>query len=96
MYHMLLYDVVENFSERRAVFREAHLTLVQAAHERGELIRDRAARNGFVGLMLAAAAVGVYATLAGLSDVPSSVMSGLVLLGVLVYFASDRWLRRRT
>jgi uncharacterized protein YciI len=38
MYHMLLYDVVENFIERRAVFREAHLKLVQAAHGRGELI----------------------------------------------------------
>lgn len=63
--------------------------------ERGELIRDRAARNGFVGLMVAAAALGVYATLAGLSDVPSSAMSGLVLLGFLVYFTSDLWLRRR-
>ncbi len=38
MYHMLLYDVVENFIERRAVFREAHLKVVQDAHERGELI----------------------------------------------------------
>ncbi len=38
MYFMLLYDVVENFVERRAVFREAHLKLVHAAHERGELI----------------------------------------------------------
>ena len=37
MYHMLLYDVVENFIERRAVFREAHLKLVRDAHERGEL-----------------------------------------------------------
>lgn len=62
--------------------------------ERGELIRDRAARNGFVGLMLAAAALGVYAALAGLSDVPSAAVSGLVLLGFLVYFASDLWLRR--
>jgi len=37
MYYMLLYDVVENFIERRAVFREAHLKLVREAHERGEL-----------------------------------------------------------
>ena len=37
MYYMLLYDVVENFIERRAVFREAHLKLVRDAHERGEL-----------------------------------------------------------
>ncbi len=38
MYHMLLYDVVDNFTERRAVFREAHLKVVNEAHERGELL----------------------------------------------------------
>jgi uncharacterized protein YciI len=37
MYYMLLYDVVDNFSERRTPFREAHLTLVREAHERGDL-----------------------------------------------------------
>ncbi len=37
MYYMLLYDVVENFIERRAAFRDAHLKLVREAHERGEL-----------------------------------------------------------
>ena len=37
MYFMLLYDVVDNFIERRAVFRDAHLKLVREAHERGEL-----------------------------------------------------------
>ncbi len=37
MYYMLLYDVVDNFIERRAVFRDAHLKLVGEAHERGEL-----------------------------------------------------------
>jgi uncharacterized protein len=37
MYYMLLYDVVENFVERRAPLREAHLKLVREAHERGEL-----------------------------------------------------------
>jgi uncharacterized protein len=37
MYHMLLYDVGENFIERRAAFREAHLKLVNEAHARGEL-----------------------------------------------------------
>ncbi len=38
MYYMLLYDVVDNFVERRAVFRDAHLKLVREAHERGELL----------------------------------------------------------
>ncbi len=34
----LFYDVVENFVERRAPFREEHLSLVREAHARGELI----------------------------------------------------------
>jgi uncharacterized protein len=37
MYFMLLYDVVDNFIERRAPLRETHLKLVQEAHERDEL-----------------------------------------------------------
>jgi uncharacterized protein len=37
MHYVLLYDVVENFIERRAVFRDAHLKLIREAHERGEL-----------------------------------------------------------
>ena len=37
MYYVLLYDVVDNFIERRAVFRDAHLKLVREAHERGDL-----------------------------------------------------------
>ncbi len=38
MYYMLLYDVVDNFIERRAGFRDAHLQLAREAHERGELL----------------------------------------------------------
>lgn len=37
MYFMLRYEVVDNFIERRAPLREAHLKLVREAHERGEL-----------------------------------------------------------
>jgi uncharacterized protein YciI len=37
MYYTLLYDVVDNFIERRAPLREAHLKLVQESHQRGEL-----------------------------------------------------------
>jgi uncharacterized protein YciI len=33
----LVYDVVDNFVERRAPFRDAHLRLVRDAHERGVL-----------------------------------------------------------
>ncbi len=38
MYHILLYDVVDNFIERRAGLRDAHLQLAREAHERGELL----------------------------------------------------------
>ena len=37
-YHLLIYYVVENYVERRAPFREEHLRLASAAHERGELL----------------------------------------------------------
>jgi hypothetical protein len=36
-YFALLYDVVEQFAEKRTPYREAHLALVRAARERGEI-----------------------------------------------------------
>lgn len=33
----LIYDLVEDYFERRAPLREDHLALARAAHERGEL-----------------------------------------------------------
>jgi uncharacterized protein YciI len=38
MYYLLLYDVVDDYIERRAPFREAHLARARAAHERGDLV----------------------------------------------------------
>ena len=38
MYYLLLYDVVDDYVERRAQFREAHLKLAREALERGELV----------------------------------------------------------
>jgi len=38
MYYMLLYEVVDNFVNRRAPYREAHLKLVNEAHRRAELV----------------------------------------------------------
>ncbi|HOB54317.1 MAG TPA: YciI-like protein [Acidobacteriota bacterium] len=35
---MLFYTTVENYVERRAPFRDAHLAMAQAAHARGELV----------------------------------------------------------
>jgi uncharacterized protein YciI len=37
-YFALRYEVVDDYVERRAFFREDHLRLAQAAHERGELV----------------------------------------------------------
>jgi uncharacterized protein YciI len=37
MHYLLFYDTVPDFLERRAVFRDEHLRLAWAAHERGEL-----------------------------------------------------------
>jgi uncharacterized protein YciI len=38
MYYLLLYDVVDDYIERRAAFREAHLAKAREAHARGELL----------------------------------------------------------
>ena len=34
----LVYEVVENYAERREPYRAAHLRLVQQAYERGEIV----------------------------------------------------------
>ena len=38
MYLALLYDVVDDYLERRGEFRDEHLALARTAHERGELV----------------------------------------------------------
>jgi uncharacterized protein YciI len=38
MYWLLLYDLVDDYLERRAALRPEHLELATAAHERGELV----------------------------------------------------------
>jgi uncharacterized protein YciI len=37
-YYALFYDVVENFADGRMPYREAHLGLVKAAHQRGDIV----------------------------------------------------------
>jgi uncharacterized protein len=37
MYLVLQYDLVDDYLERRPAFREEHLDLARAAHERGQL-----------------------------------------------------------
>lgn len=38
MYYLLLYDLVEDYIERRAPLRDAHLSLAREAQVRGELV----------------------------------------------------------
>ncbi len=38
MYHLLIYDLVDDYLERRPAFREEHLRWARDAHARGELL----------------------------------------------------------
>ena len=38
VYHLLVYQVVDDYLERRTAFREEHLALAREANERGELV----------------------------------------------------------
>ena len=44
-YYLLLYDVVDDYLERRAAFREEHLALAREAHARGEIVMAGALAN---------------------------------------------------
>ncbi|HEY2300963.1 MAG TPA: YciI-like protein [Acidimicrobiales bacterium] len=35
---LLMYDLVDNYLERRGPLRDAHLALVRSAHQRGEIL----------------------------------------------------------
>ena len=38
MHFLLFYDVVDDYVERRAAYRAEHLSLIQKAHDRGEVV----------------------------------------------------------
>lgn len=48
MYYLLTYDLVDNYLDRRAEFRDAHLALAQAAADRGELLLGGALADPYV------------------------------------------------
>lgn len=52
MHYLLFYDVVENYAERRAPFRAAHLAHGRSAVERGELVLGGAFANPVDGAVL--------------------------------------------
>jgi uncharacterized protein YciI len=52
MYFLLLYDYVDNIVERRAPFREAHLSLARESLKRGDLLLGGAFANPIDGAAL--------------------------------------------
>jgi len=52
MHYLLLYDVVDNYVERRKPFRESHLAHAQAAVARGDLVLGGALANPADGAVL--------------------------------------------
>jgi hypothetical protein len=78
---------------RYAVHPEQGATALRR-DERGEAIHNAAARNAFAVCMLAIAGVLLHAWATGLDGVGIAVLEGILVLGILVYFASDYWLGR--
>lgn len=52
MHYLLIYDVADDYLERRAAFRAQHLALAWAAHERGELLLGGALADPVDGAVL--------------------------------------------
>lgn len=52
MYYILLYDVVEDYINKRAPFREEHLRLTDEAAEKGQLLLGGALDNPVDGAVL--------------------------------------------
>jgi uncharacterized protein len=52
MYYLLFYKTVENYVERRAPFREAHLAYARDAHRRGDLLLGGALSDPIDGAVL--------------------------------------------
>ena len=62
--------------------------------ERAEAINNAAARNAFVVSMLTLGGVIIYSRAAASNTVETVVLEAVLLLGALVYYVSDFWLRR--
>jgi uncharacterized protein YciI len=52
VHYLLIYDVADDYLERRAAFRAEHLALAWAAHERGELLLGGALADPVDGAVL--------------------------------------------
>jgi len=80
-------------SGRYAVHPE-HGVMALRRDERTQAINDKAARNGFVVTIGAIGGITLYFGSIVLTDVPVTVLSLVLALGILTYFVSDFWLRR--
>lgn len=59
-----------------------------------ERISQRAGRNAWAAVSVAGSALVLYYGRISQSDVPVNMVGAVLILGVVVYFASDIWMRR--
>lgn len=59
-----------------------------------QAINDKAARNAFVAIMLLIGTASIYFGALGTASIPAVFMRGLLIIGTLVYFGSDLWMRK--
>ena len=80
-------------SGRYAVHPEFGITALRR-DERTQAINDKAARNSFVVTTLFVAGITIYFGTIASASVPIAILRLALVLGVLVYYGSDFWLRR--
>ncbi len=83
-----------SMSGRYLVDPEGGLTPMRL-DERMRVIRDRAARDAYVTLMLALAALTLYRGMIQPGDLPAEALPGLLTVGFVAYFVSDALQRRK-
>ena len=86
MHYILFYDVRDDYVEKRAEFREAHLRLAREASERGELVlagTRRADRRSGSGLPR-----GITGSSGGIAEADPYVINGLVTAWVVRKWAT--------
>jgi hypothetical protein len=62
--------------------------------ERAQVINDKAARNAFVVSILALGGAIVYFGTLAVTSAPTAFFKWIIILGVVVYYVSDFWLRK--
>lgn len=80
-------------SGRYAVHPELGVTAMRR-DERTQGINDKAARNAFVIMALATAAIIIYTRSTGMDTIPAALVEANLVLSAIVYFVSDWFLRR--